>query len=66
MAITDDSPSLSPNEDSRRDTRGRVHGGGGEMVRRAFWIAVARLREARLGLTMVADDASRHRARDPR
>jgi hypothetical protein len=66
MAIADPAPGLSPDEGSRRDTRGRIHGGGGEMVGRVSWIAVARLKETRLGLTMVADDCSREPARNPR
>jgi hypothetical protein len=65
MAIAGLAPGLSPNEGSRRDTRGRLQLGGGEMVRRASMIAVARLGETRLGLTMIVD-RSRLLARDAR
>jgi hypothetical protein len=63
MAIADLAPRPSPAEGSRRDTRGSLHTGSGEMVRRVSAIAVARLEEARLGLTMVVDDCRRLRAR---
>jgi hypothetical protein len=50
MAIADGAPGPSPDEGSRRDTRGRIHAGGGAMVRRLSSIAVARPLGARLGL----------------
>jgi hypothetical protein len=50
MAIADGAPGPSPDEGSRRDTRGRILAGGGAMVRRLSLIAVARPPGARLGL----------------
>lgn len=66
MAIVDLAPGSPPDEGSSRDTRGRLHEGGGEMVRSVSVIAVARLGEARLGLTMAVDDRVRERTRAPR
>src|SRR3954466_3917767 len=65
MAIANGAPGPSPDEGSRRDTRGRIRGGGGAMVRRLSLIAVARRVRARLGLVFDREFGVA-RARSPR